>query len=535
LPATTIPARETPVKSPPSLEGPTISETPAPVIEETPAEVELPAEAITTPPAEIMPTEKPEQPTVEGEVFGDGTVEADAPQGAQKPQLTIEKQSPPEAILGKPFIYSIIVKNVGSSPAGRVVVEDEIPRGAKLTGTIPQAELIEKTLKWKLGTLQPGQQQKISVRVIPVAEGAIGSVATVNFVAEVAAQTLVNKPELKLEVNAPQEASLGKPVVFQFKIVNTGKATARGVILRDVLPDHLQHPGGKDLEYEIGDLPAGQFRDVQLTLTAGQVGEAVNQAIVTAGGEVAAQTKASVEIIDQGVTVSCRGPKVQLLGRSASYTSTIRNKSNAPMIDIVVVEQIPAGMQFVKASQGGVHDPNRRTVTWRIPQIAGKATEDVSVMLLPQAPGAQESSIRVYGREGELASSSIDMSVKGFAKLGIEITTAEAPIQIGERISCRVKIHNSGTETATGVMLSVLPPDEMTIVNVKGPVKYEQDGAQINFAKIDSIGPEEQVTVDLLLEAAVPGDTRLQVQIQSDQMQRPLNREAATLIFSTQE
>ncbi len=150
-----------------------------------------------------------EEDILHEDVIGEGTIDADSPRGEQRPQLTIDKQSPPTAVLGKPFIYSILIKNVGQSSAGHVTVEDEIPRGAKLTGTIPQAELVGKKLIWKSGTLQPNQERKISIRVIPIAEGPIGSVATVNFVAEVAAQTVVEKPELKVSINAPKEAPLG--------------------------------------------------------------------------------------------------------------------------------------------------------------------------------------------------------------------------------------------------------------------------------------------------------------------------------------
>ena len=46
---------------------------------------------------------------------GDGTVSEQAPLGPQRPQLSIEKVAPPNALLGQPLVYSILVRNIGAS------------------------------------------------------------------------------------------------------------------------------------------------------------------------------------------------------------------------------------------------------------------------------------------------------------------------------------------------------------------------------------------------------------------------------------
>lgn len=493
---------------------------------------EAPVEKPEPQPAEN--SEPPTEPVEQDDVFGEGTVDDDSPRGLQQPQLTIKKLSPPEAVLGKPFIYSIIVKNTGQTRAGKVVVEDEVPRGAKLTGTIPQAELAGTRLIWKLGTLNPGQERKISIRVIPVAEGAIGSVATVKFVAEAAAQTVVKRAKLQLKIKAPQQATKGQPVVFQFQVSNVGTADAKQVVVRNILPTELRHPGGNDLEFTVGDLLMGQSRDIQLTLTAAELGSAVNHAILTAAGDISVTADATVEIIDGGVLITRSGPKKRLLKRPASFTNSIKNKAKTPIKDVVVVENIPEGMRFVKASPGGNFDPHNRTVTWRIQQISGQESQDVSVMLLPETIGEKQSDIRVFGENGPLGEITAATKVRGYSRLKVEISHGERPAELGERISYRIRISNCGTEQASGVLASVLLPEEMKLVSAKGPVEYKQTGRQLDFSAVEKVAPQEQVTIDLLLEAQQAGDARLQVQIQSDQMTKPFNRETATLIFADQ-
>ena len=180
----------------------------------------------------------------------------DVPPGPQRPNLSIEKTAPPNALLGKAMVYSITIKNHGISAAQGVLVEDQIPEGTDLIGTIPQAELYGTRLVWKIGTLRPNEEKKISVKVIPQKEGQIGSVATVSFVAEVAAETRITAPKLSLELTGPKKVKLGQQVMFQFQLRNNGNADATGIVLRNIIPDGLSHPDGNDLEYDVGTLPA---------------------------------------------------------------------------------------------------------------------------------------------------------------------------------------------------------------------------------------------------------------------------------------
>ncbi len=198
------------------------------------------------------------------------------------------------------------------------------------------------------------------------------------------------------------------------------------------------------------------------------------------------------------------------------------------------MEQIPEGMKFLKASQGGTFDPQKKTVTWNIQQIAGEESEDVSVMLLPEAPGTKESVIRVFGETGQIGSTTAETAIRGFALLDIKISLADQPVVIGERVSYRIEIQNRGTEAATGVLVSSLLPKEMKMISIKGPLEHQQTEQQIDFSPIADLAPNKHIAVDLLLEATAPGDTRLHVQVQSDQMKKPLSRETATVIFGEQ-
>src|SRR4029077_19475188 len=114
------------------------------------------------------PTGEPMIPDTEAPPADDEAAdEPPTPRKAEQPHLTIDKQAPSTAVLGEPMVYNIQVRNAGAIPAHNVVVEDVVPDNVKIDGSIPQAQLRQKRLIWKLGTMAPGQEKKIAVRVIP--------------------------------------------------------------------------------------------------------------------------------------------------------------------------------------------------------------------------------------------------------------------------------------------------------------------------------------------------------------------------------
>nr|MCH9791254.1 DUF11 domain-containing protein [Planctomycetota bacterium] len=229
-------------------------------------------------PIEISPTPEPkplslvesQQPELQA------PVKPNVQQKIQSPKMTIQKLAPPEAVLGQPFIYQVLVKNTGTTSAQDVVVEDRIPQGAKLTGTIPRAEQMNNRIIWRLGTMDPGTEKKISIRVIPEAAGQIGSVATVNFVTKVASETKITAPQLTIKTDQPAAVKPGEITVVNYTITNSGSGDAKNVYLRSIIPPQFTHPGGDDLEYSVGIIPAGETKQVQLKLKAIKPGAGKN-------------------------------------------------------------------------------------------------------------------------------------------------------------------------------------------------------------------------------------------------------------------
>jgi uncharacterized repeat protein (TIGR01451 family) len=463
---------------------------------------------------------------------GDGTVGDAAPLGPQRPQLNIEKIAPPNALLGQPLIYSILVKNVGQSAARDVVIEDRIPKGTKLSGTIPRAELTGKKLIWRIGTLGGGEQRKISIRVIPQEAGEIGSVATVNFVAEAAAETVVTAPRLEFKISAPSAARLGELVPFHFEVKNVGTGEARGVVIRDLIPDGLSHSAGHDLEYEVGRLMPGKSKQLTLDLKAGKVGTAVNRAVVLADGGLTTEAKAAIEISGSKVALSRSGPQRRYMGRQAVFTNTLVNESSFAVDGAVLVETIPAGMEFAGASHGGQYNDGSRTIAWRIDQMAPGETRVVKSRLVARGVGNQTTTVRLTIPNGEPVEATSQTEVEGFAAMGVEVSGVDGPVDLGEKITLHVNARNKGTVAVTNLVVTVEIPEQLEVVTARGPGKTVQEPGRIKFGPVPTLEGRTSAACEIVLTARKRGDSRVRVSIQADQIDKPLAREESILILS---
>lgn len=524
--------------------------TPAPaalrVPETEPAPVPIPqgdpfgADLTPTPAPERVPTRPVSSATPPAERF-DGIRPAKAsypapsldsvPHGTLKPQLQIAKSAPGTAAIGKPLIYSIKIKNVGNAVADDVVVEDFIPEGARLTGTIPQAELINNRLTWRFARLEPKQEQEIKIRVVPEKEGQIGSVATVRMKTEIGSRTTITAPRLKLELQAQKDAKVGETIVVRYRISNTGSGEATKVVLQHALPAQLQHTMGADLEYDVGTVPAGTTRDVTLQLVAAQAGEAFNTAVVTAEGGMTDRANATVSVMGAQLKVTRRGPARRYLNRTAVYENTVANTTHRDSDPATLIEYVPEGMEYVD-SNGGQYSPIKRTVAWSVPAIRSGDKLKFQVQLKPISAGSHESLVQVVEQTGFKSNAKSRTQVVNLHNMGLDLSQLDGPLEVGEKVVFTIDVRNRGTSAATNSVLEVQVPRELRVLEA-GPV--EAKFVENNVARFEPVpeiraSGQKRFQIVLIAEQAAQ-DVRLRATIRSDQMPQRLLKEESITVF----
>ncbi|HTU25208.1 MAG TPA: hypothetical protein VMF30_07415 [Pirellulales bacterium] len=456
-------------------------------------------------------------------------------EGAQAPSLTIEKKAPGEIQVGKPAVFTITVRNAGQVAAQGVEVHDLVPQGTELVGTNPQAmQSPEGELIWQLGTLKPGSETTVQMQLMPLTEGEIGSVATLHFQAGASVRTKATKPQLAIDVRAPSRVMAGSDVTLKIKISNPGSGAAAGVVVTEMVPPNLSHPGGTELEFEIGLLKPGESREVELALKAVRPGPVTN--VIAARGEanVTAEGQAQFEVVAPELKVAMSGPKRRYLERSAVYTIAISNPGTAPAKDIDLAVNLPKGLKFVEANNAGQFDAAKGTVFWSLEQLPAGETGTVTLTTLPTEPGELHLQIAATAK-GNL-NDKIDEAVfvEGIAAIMFEVADVNDPVEVGGETTYEVRVVNQGSKASSNVRLVLLLPPELQAIGAEGPTGHAIDGQRVLFEPLVQLAPKADTTYSVKVKAGAVGDLRLRVQVMTDEMRSPVTKEESTHVYADQ-
>ncbi|MCX7392707.1 MAG: hypothetical protein NTW75_01120 [Planctomycetales bacterium] len=468
-------------------------------------------------------------PPTSNDLVGDGTVTDATPRGIQQPRLSLEKIAPKQGVLGEPLVYSVIVKNAGSNDARNVVVEDRIPMGTELTGTLPRAEMIDKTLIWRLGTMKPNEEKRLSIRVIPRQQGSIGSVARVHFSTEVAAEIIVAAPQLSLQVRAPHEVRIGETIDMTFLLKNSGGAAANNVSVRDLIPEGLKHDAASDIECPIGRLEPDESREIVLQVTAVKLGRVKNQVILSADGVVVQELDSTIDIIGEHLVLTRTGQNRIFAERRTVFTNGIKNDGNAEVKQVHVSEVVPVGMEFIEATDGGKFQETDRTIHWTIGPLPAGDEMTVKATLLAKRPGILHGLISAQGSTGNAVTVKSEVDVVGRPELQMETLNATGSVAVGDKLTSKIQLSNKGNASARNVRLSVSIPRQLKLVEVRG-VQYQTEKDLIRFEPLVELNPHDTATFEIVMEAIEEADALMDLQISAEHLSKPARRQETVQI-----
>jgi len=464
---------------------------------------------------------------------GTGTPGAKQLEGAQSPQVTIEKVAPAEIQVGKPATFRIKVRNTGKIAAHGVEIHDEIPKGTRLISTTPQASQgVRGGLVWSLGTMQPGEEMTAEVELMPLEEGEIGSVATVQLHAEASARSVATKPELLIEMEAPAEVLVGEPVLLSITISNPGTGVATGVVLEERVPAGLQHPAGTELEYDVGELKPKESRKLQLQLVAERPGQVTNVIVARGETNLKVEHRVDIQVLAPQLDLVLDGPKRRYLEREASYTVAISNPGTAPAQRVALIAQLPQGLKFVSANNSGQYVEASHTVHWQLDELPVQETGTVKLVTMPIAPGEHKLQVKASADKGLAAEMEQEVLVEGIAAILFEVVDVNDPVEKGGETTYEIRVVNQGSKAATNVQLNVQLPPQMRAIAAEGPTRHAIEANRVLFEGLSRLAPKADTTYRVRVQCLQPGDLRINVQLVSDEILTPVTKEESTRVYA---
>ena len=453
-------------------------------------------------------------------------------EGPQSPSLVVEKAAPEEIQVGKPAVFAIRVQNVGTGAAQAVVIHDIIPQGTHLLETRPAAEVTDGSVTWAVGAIKPGDEATVEMELMPVAEGEIGSVATVHFAGEASARTRCTRPQLAMDVSIPDQVLIGEDVIMSIKITNPGTGVATGIVLSETIPEQLEHPAGSELEYEVGDLKPGESRQIDLSMSTVKAGQVINTLVARADGQLQAEQRSEFTVVAPQLELSMQGPKRRYLERQATYTVTVSNPGTAPAKEVQLVTHLPKGLKFVGANNSGEFDPVTNSVHWVLDELPAKEAGQVTLTTLPIEAGEQLLKVESVAQRGLAAEQEEVVSVEGVAAILFQLADVADPIEVGGETTYEIRVVNQGSKAATNVELLATFPPQLKPRSAHGPTRDMISGQEVRFQPLGRLPPKGEQTYQIRAQGLEPGDLRVQVQLVTDEMQSPVTKEESTRVYA---
>jgi uncharacterized repeat protein (TIGR01451 family) len=464
-------------------------------------------------------------------INGTGRPGERALEGPQNSSLVIQKSAPSEIQVNKPAKFVVQVRNAGSQTAENVEVRDEVPQGTRLISTTPSAQAVGNQLVWEIGKLSAGEERTLEMQLMPLAEGDIGSVATVTYSAQASVKSRCTMPQLAIRMTAPEKVLIGQEQRVKIELHNPGSGDATSVMLFENVPQNLKHAAGPALEFEIGTLRAGETRELELVLVAEKAGKVVNTLVARADGNLQVQKQVEFEVIAPALSVEVNGPERRYLERPATYEVSIANPGTAPAYDVQIVTKLPKGMRFVRANNMGEYDAASHAVYWSLAELPEGESGTVELVAMPIETGQQMLEVETRSGQGLTDQAKQQVTIEGLAAIMFELRDLDDPIETGGETGYEIRVVNEGTKSATNVRIAVGLSPGMQVVSAEGETQHEAQGNSVIFEPIAELAPKADSLFRVRARGVQAGDQRVKVQVMTDDLREPILREESTRVF----
>ncbi|MBT3378412.1 MAG: DUF11 domain-containing protein [Lentisphaerae bacterium] len=446
--------------------------------------------------------------------------------------LRVEKSVPAEVQLGEAFDYQIKVTNLTNGPVQNVVVSDAMPAGFKVLSSTPKATSTAGGVsKWALGAMNGGESKYIRVSGSATQTGSLEYCGDATFEIPNCVTTKVVEPALKVTVSAPESVLICDPIPIKYTVTNSGSGVAKDAKVTSALPKGVVASDGKtNLVFPVGNLMPGQTQELSATAKATKTGKfAIPVKGDAAGGLTADAAPATVTVKEPKLTITKQAPKRLYLGRQMTYEITVKNVGDAPADNTVVTDTLPAGVNFISASDGGVHSVG--TVKWALGALYPNKSKALTVTVSASGVGDLRNVAKAEAVCTKAVSATASTNVKGIPAILLEVIDVSDPIPVGSNEEYIITATNQGSAVDTNIQIVCTLEANETYVSSSGATIGKAAGNVITFAPLPSLAAKAKAEWRVVVKAAKAGDVRFKVKMDTDQLTRPVEETEATHLY----
>lgn len=445
--------------------------------------------------------------------------------------VSIEKDAPSDVYVNQEFEYTIKVQNLTDDMLANVKVQEHLSDNFQLLGTTPEHTMSAdgNFAVWTMQKLAGNETAVIRVRGKATSTEAFKHCASVTYERYLCHLFNVSQPKLALEKYMQSEALVNELIPVRMVVSNPGTGIAKNVVVSDPLPEGLIAENGMTaLKYNIGDLAGKQSKEMNFQVKASRTGKYNNVATATADG-LSAKANAVTIVTQPQLKIVKTATEKQYSGRNITYTIKASNAGDASAVNAVIADPLPAGTTLVSASDGGMQSGNQ--IVWKIGTLAPNASKTVTATVKAVGAGTVRNTACVQADNAPQVCDSASTEIFGVSAILLEVVDSVDPLEVGGTGKYVITAANQGTAKDTNIKISLELEDTMSYVSSSGPTAASVVGNKITLAPLPALEARTKVTWTITVKAVKTGDVRCKVQLDSDQLSRPVMETEATTIY----
>lgn len=430
------------------------------------------------------------------------------------PGIRVMTSGPRSVMIRQVHPYEVIVENRGSVAAQGLLVRAHVPDWADVVGQqVTRGDVHADTnetirnLQWKIDRLEPGQSEKMFVRLKASRPGTHD--LDVDWTLEPQTrkmQVTVQEPELALTIDGPDEVIYGQSKTYQIRVLNPGDGVASDVVFT------LSPKSSSPQSQRIGDIPAGKEAQFEVELTAQDLGELKIHGLAVGDLQLRAETNKVVRVLAADLEATLTGPELKYQNAEAVYQLELANNGTTASDNVVANLVLPIGVSYLGGMEGAtVVDKQLR---WKVASLSPGAVRQYQFQCRMDATGNQSFKFDCKGSAAGQTAVSLDTRVDAIADLVLTIQDPTAPAPIGEDVSYQIVIRNRGSKPAMDVQAVAQFSHGIEPQRITGHEGKVITG-QVLIEPIAKIDAGQEVRMTIVARAETAGHHRFRTEVRS--------------------
>jgi uncharacterized repeat protein (TIGR01451 family) len=433
------------------------------------------------------------------------------------------------AVVGDNITFTIKVTNNGLSDATNVVVSDKLDAVFKYING-GDYDATTRTVTWTIGNIGAGNSEDVYVVVSVLTNGTFANVVSA-FAQEnktpvnATSDNVTVNPDVQLDIAKVSNVTavyVGENIKFTITVTNNGLSNATNVKIEDVLPECVKFVfangtyknDGQNVLWTIEKIAGKSQASVYVEVKAVNAGSFVNFANVTCNEDSTSKTNTSkidIKPVVNLTVVKTANVSDIYVGDLVCYNIVVSNNGPSDASNVIIVDELPAGLKFVSSNVDCVVVGNE--VTWSVSKLASGKNISIEVVCIAVGSGELINTVVVTCDENKTnATGDVPIHVSDLVDVAIDLSVDNSTPNINGEIILTLKVRNNGPSNATCIFgklnkdflngLEIISIDSDGIIFSSGDLLgyYLSDILRVNedgSFTIDSLNVDEEVSATI--------------------------------------